>query len=47
MLHSEALLRGQITQKNMNNVLRSDLFAISKLIKDEEKILDVGCSGNL
>ena len=27
----------------MNNVLRSDLFAISKLIKDEEKILDVGC----
>ena len=32
----------------MSNVLRNDLFAISKLINDEEKILDVGCGdGNL
>ncbi len=32
----------------MKNVLRNDLLAISKLITDKEKILDVGCgNGNL
>ncbi len=32
----------------MKNFLRKDLFAISKLINDKEKILDVGCGdGNL
>ena len=32
----------------MRKNLRKDLFVISKLINDKEKILDVGCgSGNL